>query len=127
MRQKNGGWDYIYRTVKSIPRGRVATYGQLARLLRVRGGARTVGYAMAGCPSGRGIPWHRVVGAGGRLLPREPYGSKQRMLLETEGTTFAGMKVDMAAHQWKPGKSKPLATPKRRKNSLQHFPKPPRM
>lgn len=95
-----GGWQWIYATVKRIPRGRVVTYGQLARLLRVPGGARTVGFAMAGCPSGKGIPWHRVVGAGGRLLPREPYGSKQRMLLETEGTTFVGMKVNMAAHEW---------------------------
>lgn len=105
MAKKNsGGWERIYKTVKQIPRGRVVTYGQLARLLHVRGGARTVGFAMAGCPSGQGIPWHRVVGAGGRLLPREPYGSKQRMLLETEGTTFLGMKVDFAAHEWKPGK-----------------------
>ncbi len=107
MPRKNAGsWDYIYRTVKRIPRGRVVTYGQLAKFLRVPGGARTVGFAMAGCPSGHGIPWHRVVGAGGRLLPREPYASKQRMLLETEGTTFAGMKVDLAAHQWQRPKSK---------------------
>lgn len=98
--KKTGGWQRIYDAVKRIPRGRVATYGQLARLLHVRGGARTVGFAMAGCPSGQGIPWHRVVGAGGRLLPREPYASKQRMLLETEGTQFAGMKVDLSAHQW---------------------------
>lgn len=116
MVRRRGSWDYIYRTVKRIPRGRVITYGQLAKLLRVPGGARTVGFAMAGCPAGRGIPWHRVVGAGGRLLPREPYASKQRMLLETEGTTFAGMNVDLAVHQWKPPKRAPLAKPKRRQN-----------
>lgn len=98
------GWQRIYDAVKRIPRAHVVTYGQLARLLRVRGGARTVGYAMAGCPSGQGIPWHRVVGADGKLLPREPYASKQRMLLETEGTQFVGMKVDLPAHQWNPGK-----------------------
>lgn len=116
MAQKSaGGWEYIYRTVKRIPRGRVITYGQLAKLLRVPGGARTVGFAMAGCPSGRGIPWHRVVGAGGRLLPREPYASKQRMLLETEGTKFAGMKVDLAAHTWQPKGSK-RHPPKRNSN-----------
>jgi methylated-DNA-protein-cysteine methyltransferase related protein len=99
------GWQHIYKVVKSIPRGRVITYGWLARRLGVPGGARTVGFAMAGCPSGQGIPWHRVVGRGGRLLPREPYASKQRMLLETEGTTFTGMKVDLAAHEWKPAKA----------------------
>lgn len=105
-KKRKGSWDWIYREVKRIPRGHVVTYGQLARFLRVPGGARTVGFAMAGCPSGQGIPWHRVVGAGGRLLPREPYASKQRMLLETEGTTFAGMKVDIAVHEWKFGKGR---------------------
>lgn len=104
-RKQLSGWHSIYDFVKRIPRGRVVTYGQLARLLKVRGGARTIGFAMAGCPSGQGIPWHRVVGAGGRLLPREPYASKQRMLLETEGTKFTGMRVDMAVHQWLPGRS----------------------
>ena len=101
-KKQQGGWQRIYDAVKRIPRGRVVTYGQLARLLKVSGGARTVGFAMAGTPSGQGIPWHRVVGADGRLLPREPYASKQRMLLETEGTQFAGMKVDLRAHLWTP-------------------------
>lgn len=112
MSAKNtSGWQRIYDAVKRIPRGRVVTYGQLARLLKVPGGARTVGFAMAGTPSGKGIPWHRVVGASGRLLPREPYASKQRMLLETEGTQFAGMKVDMRAHQWNPGRTNRAGKP----------------
>src|SRR5215472_14731936 len=101
-KERESGWQRIYDAVKRIPRGRVITYGQLAKMLRVPGGARTVGFAMAGTPSGQGIPWHRVVGAGGRLLPREPYASKQRMLLETEGTQFAGMKVDLRSHLWTP-------------------------
>jgi methylated-DNA-protein-cysteine methyltransferase-like protein len=95
-------WDPVYRLVKSVPRGRVITYGQLARLLRLPGGARTAGRAMSASPSGKGIPWHRVVGAGGRLLPREPYASLQRRLLESEGATFVGQKVDLAKHQWRP-------------------------
>lgn len=103
-KKQKGGWERVYAAVKKIPRGHVMTYGQLAQMLRLPGGARTAGYAMAGCPSGRGIPWHRVVGAGGRILLREPYGSKQRRLLETEGTKFSGMAVDMVAHQWKPKK-----------------------
>src|SRR5690348_5749707 len=101
-KKRESGWQRIYDAVKRIPRGRVITYGQLAKMLRVPGGARTVGFAMAGTPSGQGIPWHRVVGAGGRLLPREPYATKQRMLLETEGTQFAGMKVDLRSHLWTP-------------------------
>ncbi len=88
-------WELVYQLVKKIPRGRVTTYGELARRLRFRGGARAVGYAMAACPSGRGIPWQRVVGAGGRLIIREPYGSLQRKLLESEGVRIEGTRVDM--------------------------------
>lgn len=93
-------WAPVYRLVKSIPRGRVITYGQLAKALRLSGGARTAGRAMSASPSGQGIPWHRVVGAAGRLLPREPYASLQRRLLESEGTQFVGSRVDLARHQW---------------------------
>jgi len=88
-------WELVYQLVKKVPRGRVTTYGDLARRLRIRGGARVVGYAMAACPSGRGIPWHRVVGAGGRLIIREPYASLQRRLLESEGVKIEGVRVDM--------------------------------
>ena len=98
-------WEPVYRLVKRIPRGRVTTYGDLARTLRLPGGARVVGYAMAACPSGRGIPWHRVVGAGGRLLIREPYASLQRRLLESEGTAIEGRRVDMKRYGWSPAKS----------------------
>lgn len=94
-------WEPVYRLIKKIPRGRVTTYGQLARKLRLRGGARAVGYAMAACPSGRGIPWHRVIGAGGRLLIPEPHGSLQRRLLESEGVRVEFGRVDMARYAWK--------------------------
>ena len=94
--------DQVYRLVKKIPRGRVTTYGAMARALRLRGGARAAGYAMAACPSGRGIPWHRVVGAGGRLLIREPHASLQRRLLETEGVAIEGRAVDMKRYAWAP-------------------------
>jgi methylated-DNA-protein-cysteine methyltransferase-like protein len=104
-------WRAVYAWVKRIPRGRVVTYGQLARALRLRGGARTAGRAMAGCPGGRGIPWHRVVGAGGRLRIREPYAALQRRLLEAEGVRFAGGCVEMGAHGWPP----PGAQRRRRK------------
>jgi methylated-DNA-protein-cysteine methyltransferase-like protein len=65
-------WDVVYELVKQIPRGRVTTYGALAKALRLRGGARTAGRAMSATPSGKGIPWHRVVGDRGKLLIREP-------------------------------------------------------
>jgi methylated-DNA-protein-cysteine methyltransferase related protein len=101
-------WEPVYRLVKKIPRGRVTTYGALARTLRLRGGARAAGYAMAACPSGRGIPWHRVVGAGGRLIIREPYAGLQRRLLETEGVTIEGRRIDMQRYAWSQAKKKPV-------------------
>ena len=58
-------WTPVYKLVKQIPRGRVTTYGALAKALRLRGGARTAGRAMAATPSGKGIPWHRVDGERG--------------------------------------------------------------
>jgi methylated-DNA-protein-cysteine methyltransferase related protein len=91
-------WEPVYRFVKKIPRGRVVTYGQVAKALRLPGGARTAGRAMSATPRGRGIPWHRVLGAGGRLLPREPYASLQRRLLESEGVAFIEGRVDFKRH-----------------------------
>ena len=93
-------WDPVYKLVKQIPRGRVLTYGAVARALRLSGGARTAGRAMAGCPSGKGIPWHRVLGSGGKLLIREPYASLQRKLLESEGVLMTERRVNMRLHEW---------------------------
>lgn len=95
-------WAPVYKLIKKIPRGRVTTYGDLARALKLPGGARAVGYAMAATPSGQGIPWHRVIGAGGRLLIPEPYGTKQRMLLQTEGVEVDFTRVDLKRFGWTP-------------------------
>ena len=98
-------WDPVYALVKQIPRGRVTTYGQIAKKLKLRGGARTAGRAMAASPNGRGIPWHRVVGAGGRVLLRDPHASLQRKLLESEGFTVLERRIaDFADRLWQPGK-----------------------
>lgn len=107
-------WDPVYRLVKQIPRGRVITYGALARALHLRGGARTAGRAMAATPSGKGIPWHRVVGARGKLLIREPYASLQRKLLESEGVSLLEARVELKLHLWSPGKA---ASPKLKQNA----------
>ena len=96
-------WKIVYKLVKKIPRGQVATYGQIAKTLKLPGGARSAGRAMAACPNGRGIPWHRVVGAGGRLLIREPHAGLQRKLLESEGLQVAEKRIrNFSAHQWRP-------------------------
>lgn len=102
-------WDPVYRLVKQIPRGRVTTYGALAKALHLRGGARTAGRAMAATPSGKGIPWHRVVGDRGKLLIREPYASLQRKLLESEGVSLLESRVDLKAHSWSPTRPTPAS------------------
>jgi len=94
-------WDPVYKLVKLIPRGRVLTYGAVAKAVRLRGGARTAGHAMAACPSGKGIPWHRVVGAGGKLLIREPHASLQRRLLESEGIPLTEKRLNIKKHLWR--------------------------
>jgi methylated-DNA-protein-cysteine methyltransferase-like protein len=98
-------WKPVYELVKKIPRGRAITYGQLAKALKLPGGARTAGRAMAACPNGKGVPWHRVVGAGGTLLIREPYASLQRKLLESEGLALAEKRIlNFKEFQWNPAK-----------------------
>jgi methylated-DNA-protein-cysteine methyltransferase-like protein len=101
-------WDPVFRFVKQIPRGRVLTYGALAKALRLPGGARSAGRAMAATPSGKGIPWHRVVGERGKILIREPYASLQRKFLESEGVTISESRVDLQRHLWKPPKKSTL-------------------
>jgi methylated-DNA-protein-cysteine methyltransferase-like protein len=114
-------WDPVYKLVKRIPRGRVTTYGALAKALRLRGGARAAGYAMAACPGGKSIPWHRVVGAGGKLLIREPHSSLQRRLLQTEGVVINGTRVNMKQFEWsrngRPKRKAPAPRAKGRRNS----------
>ena len=107
-------WAPVYSLVRQIPRGRVITYGGLAQALRLRGGARSAGRAMAQSPSGKGIPWHRVVGFGGKLLIREPYASLQRRLLESEGVQMTECRVNMKLHGWAPAKKSQAKKKKKR-------------
>lgn len=76
---------------------------------------------MAACPSGKGIPWHRVVGAGGKLLIREPYASLQRKLLESEGVAITESRLDLKRHLWdvpkKPRTHAKKPRPKRRNHA----------
>ncbi len=97
-------WEGVYRLVKKIPRGRVTTYGEVARALRLPGGARAVGYALAATPRGRGIPWHRVLGAGGKIRVPERYASLQRKLLETEGVRTDSAAIDLKRYGWSPAR-----------------------
>lgn len=101
MKADAGFFDRVYELVEQIPRGRVATYGQVAALLGVPRGARAVGWALGALPSRRqkSVPWHRVVGAGGRISPRPGDGPLvQRRRLRSEGIRFKGRRVDMERH-----------------------------
>jgi methylated-DNA-protein-cysteine methyltransferase-like protein len=91
----------IYQAVRGIPRGRVASYGQVARLVGMPRGARAVGWALRALPAelAHQVPWHRVVGAGGRISPRAGPGPElQRRRLRAEGVRFKGALVDVARH-----------------------------
>jgi methylated-DNA-protein-cysteine methyltransferase related protein len=107
-------FEKIYRIVLKIPRGRVMTYGQIARLLDDRYSPRLVGWAMHATPQdGRDIPWHRVINAQGgistgRIIIQEP--QLQRYLLEAEGVVFdARGHCDLSLYQWSPVKRKAKA------------------
>jgi methylated-DNA-protein-cysteine methyltransferase related protein len=108
-------WERVYRLVKKIPRGRVTTYGEVARALKLAGGARAVGYALAATPAGRGIPWHRVLGAGGRIRVPERYAALQRKMLATEGVETDGVVIDLKRYRWSPTKKSPRPKPRGRR------------
>ena len=95
----------IYRVVRQIPRGKVATYGQVARLAGFPGHARLVGYALHSLTESD-VPWQRVINARGEVSPRSFGGAEelQRELLEDEGVYFGAKgRVPLARHRWKKG------------------------
>lgn len=95
----------IHAVVRRIPRGRVATYGQVARLAGLGAQPRLVGYALAALPDETAIPWHRVVNARGEVSRRATPGAErlQRALLEHERVRFdARGRIDLDRHRWRP-------------------------
>jgi len=91
----------VYALVRRVPRGRVVTYGQVAAMLGVPRGARAVGWAMRALPEdvAARVPWHRVVGTGGRISPRAGPGPEiQRRRLRAEKVAFRGACVDITRH-----------------------------
>ena len=97
--------------VARVPRGQVATYGQIARMAGLPGGARTVGWAMRALPDGlaiggRRVPWHRVINAQGRISPRGSAGIvdetvRQAARLRREGVAVSpGGAIDLTLYLW---------------------------
>ena len=94
-------FEQVYILIRHIPPGRVASYGQIARLLGQPHAARTVGWAMRGLPEGHDAPWHRVVNAAGRSSLTAPGAAEQRRLLEAEGVVFdATGQIDLERFGW---------------------------
>ena len=99
-------YERIYAVIKRIPKGRVATYGQIARLAGLANHARQVGYALSALPQhlDRQIAWHRVVNANGEISARsDPHFEViQRRRLQKEGVRFdSNGRIPMGRFQWK--------------------------
>ena len=98
-----GTYQRIYEVVRRIPEGRVATYGQVARLAGLGRQARQVGYALHALPDGHDVPWHRVINARGEISMRtDPvHEGLQREMLEEEGIVFDQHgRVTLCEYQW---------------------------
>ena len=94
--------EMILAAVRRIPRGKVCTYGNVAEVAGLPRRARLVGTVLRQTPAARGLPWHRVINAGGRIS--FPVGSdayaRQRHKLEAEGVVFVGGRVDLRRYGW---------------------------
>jgi methylated-DNA-protein-cysteine methyltransferase-like protein len=102
---KSSTHDVILAVVRQIPRGRVATYGQIAALAGLARQPRLVGYALHALPASTAVPWHRVINARGMVSIRSDGTASlsQRLLLEREGIHFDGRgRVSLERHQWRP-------------------------
>jgi methylated-DNA-protein-cysteine methyltransferase-like protein len=99
-------YDLIYATVRQIPPGKVATYGQIADLAGLYGKARLVGYALFRVDLTDDIPWHRVINAQGKIsysFQRRSGDYLQKVLLEEEGIEFnSNGKIDLNRYRWQP-------------------------
>ena len=101
--EANSTHGRIHRIVSRIPKGRVATYGQIARLAGLRGQARLVGYAMHALPATTRVPWQRVVNARGEISLPGSSAVRQRERLEKEGVRFdARGRIDLDRFLWQP-------------------------
>ncbi len=98
-------YQRIYAVVRRIPKGRVATYGQIAELAELPGHARQVGYALNALHDEKAVPWHRVINAKGEISIRNFDGAsdEQHSRLEAEGIVFDDHdRVPLKKYQWKP-------------------------
>jgi methylated-DNA-protein-cysteine methyltransferase related protein len=106
----------IIAAIQKVPRGRVSTYGAIAKAAGYPRGARLVARTLR---SAGGLPWHRILGAGGEIKLRGHSALDQRLRLEMEGVTFRGRRVNMKLHEYKfsasQGKARAKSVPDRSK------------
>ena len=105
MPRTSSSYARIYAVVSRIPRGRVATYGQVAALAGLPRQARLVGYAMHSLPAGSDVPWHRVVNAAGKISIRSDglgHDDLQAQLLRREGVRFEKDAIPLSRYRWQP-------------------------
>ena len=93
----------IEQAIRAIPRGKVSTYGGIAKIAGYPGAARMVARVLR---RSYGLPWQRVLGAGGEIKLRGDSAIEQRLRLEAEGVRFRGRKVDVRTHEYKLPKSR---------------------
>lgn len=104
MDNSNNFYQKVYEVVKHIPKGKVATYGQIARILHSPHASRAVGYALHVNPYFGVVPCHRVVNRYGRLAPSFAFGGQntQKEMLEREGVAVNEQYlVDLTVYGWK--------------------------
>jgi len=102
----------IVAAIRKIPRGKVSTYGAVARAAGYPGAARQV---VAALHRAFDLPWQRVLGAGGEIKLRGDSAVEQRLRLESEGVTFRGRRVDMKQHEFKFPRTKTAAPQKKKR------------
>ena len=94
----------IFTIVKEVPKGYIATYGQVANLAGLPGYARVVGQTLSKLPSDTQLPWHRVISATGKISVLEDSESflEQKKRLLNEGITFTKTRINLKEYQWQP-------------------------
>jgi len=92
--------ERVWQVVNQVPEGKVASYGQIARLAGMPSHARLVGRILSRLPTGTKLPWHRVVNSQGRIT--NPGRKRQQAKLEAEGVTLINGKVSLRLYGWQP-------------------------
>jgi methylated-DNA-protein-cysteine methyltransferase related protein len=104
-------FEQVLKEVRRIPKGRVATYGDVATASGYPGAARQVVWALRS--GGKAVPWHRVLGAKGRILLTGESGFEQRLRLRSEGVVVVGDRVDLDAYGYTFGRRQRRAEARR--------------